>query len=85
MKGGFYAVFGTNLACIYDDWGKVQLERDKFFGHKVKKFSLKRKAIEFIENGLTFVYPAIEPDNFNYEALLAIPLNTPISVEELTL
>ena len=36
MKGGFYAVYGYNRACIYDDWHKVQVERDKFIGHKVK-------------------------------------------------
>lgn len=85
MKGGFYAVFGTNLACIYDDWGKVQIERNKFFGHKTKKFPVKKQAVDFIAEGLTSVYPAIDPASFNYEALIENPLNTPISVEDLTI
>lgn len=85
MKGGFYAVYGYNRACIYDDWHKVQLERDKFIGHKVKKFLTKENAVRYIEFGMTCIYPAIKLNNFNKEALIANPLNTPIDVEDLTL
>ena len=85
MKGGFYAVYGYNRACIYDDWHKVQLERDKFIGHKVKKFLTKENAVRYIELGMTCIYPAIKLNNFNKEALLTNPLNTPIDVEDLTL
>lgn len=84
MKGGFYGVFGTNLACIYDEWNKVIIDKSKFIGHKVKKFITKKNAVEYIEFGMTFVYPAIKPGSFNKEVLIANPLNTPISVEDLT-
>ena len=83
MKGGFYGVFGTNRACVYDDWHKVQLERDKFIGHKVKKFLTKEQAVDYIEFGMTFVYSTILPSRFNKEALIANPLNIPIDIENL--
>ena len=85
MRGGFYAVYGSNRACIYDEWKKVIIDKSKFIGHKVKKFITKKSASEYIEFGMTVVYPCISPDSFNKEALLANPINVPISVEELTL
>ena len=85
MKNGFYAVYGSNRACIYDDWNKVIVDKSKFIGHKVKKFITKKSASEYIKFGMTVIYPAILPNSFNKEALLANPINVPISVEELTL
>ena len=56
MKGGYYAVFGTNAAAVFDSWNLVKANQKNFIGFKNKKFGNSFDALSFIFDGLKNEY-----------------------------
>lgn len=85
MKGYFYGVYAKNLVGVYDNWHDVLIDKECYHGFKVKKFRSKEAAINFIEIGLVYDYHKISYYRLNEKLLIDNPLNTPISIPELTI